>query len=204
MDLLRFGESTYIASHLPSRIWGHIGNPTRDFSPRPLGSKQLPKILASWLFQSLGKSFKLTAEGWKEAEKKKKISLFLCLSYTSFLTLAEVLSLHTRANIRKKFCEKRAGLQGAGGGLSFFSCHCSFPATDHTSLSLPSPCFRDVPTICEPETDNRNTGKINPRIKSFLSPSPPVIHSLLGWWQTNGAYPRSDLFEGTCLLRMKN
>lgn len=52
MDLLRFGESTYIASHLPSRIWGHIGNPTRDFSPRPLGSKQLPKILASWLFHA--------------------------------------------------------------------------------------------------------------------------------------------------------
>ena len=113
-------------------------------------------------------------------EEEEDFLFLVSLLYTSFLTLAEVLSLHTRANIRKKFCEKRAG-QGAGGGLSFFSCHCSFPATDHTSLSLPSPCFRDVPTICEPETDNRNTGKINPRIKSFLSPSPPVIHSLLGW-----------------------
>ena len=117
-------------------------------------------------------------------EEEEDFLFLVSLLYTSFLTLAEVLSLHTRANIRKKFCEKRAG-QGAGGGLSFFSCHCSFPATDHTSLSLPSPCFRSVPTICEPETDNRNTGKINPRIKSFLSPSPPVIHSLLGWWQTN-------------------
>ena len=203
MDLLRFGESTYIASHLPSRIWVHIGNRTRDFSQRRPGTKQLPKILASWLFSSLGKKFlnQLKEDGRKR-EKKKKISFFLCLSYF-VLTLAEVVALHTRANTRENFCEKRAG-QGAGGGLSFFSCHCSFPATDHTSLSLPSPCFRDVPTICEPETDNRNTGKINPRIKSFLSPSPPVIHSLLGWWQTNGAYPRSDLFEGTCLLRMKN
>ena len=34
--------------------------------------------------------------------------------------------------------------------------------------------------------------------------APLFILSLVGWWQTNGAYPRSDLFEGTCLLRMKN
>ena len=32
----------------------------------------------------------------------------------------------------------------------------------------------------------------------------PVIHSLLGWWQTNGAYPRSDLVGRTCLLKVKN
>lgn len=55
------------------------------------------------------------------------------------------------------------------------------PSTDHSSLSLASPCFRDVPTICEPETDNRYTGKINPRIKSFFHLRPPLfILSLAG------------------------
>lgn len=204
IDLLRVGESTCIASHLPSRIWGHIGNRTRDFSQRRPGTKQVPKILASWLFQSLGKKFfnQLKKDGRKRRRRRR--FPFSSVSLTSFLTLAEVVSLHTRANIRENFCEKRAG-QG-GGGLSFFSCHCSFPATDHTSLSLASPCFRDVSTICESETDNETTGtqaRLTLESKAFFTFA-PVIHSLLGWWQTNDASPGSDLVGRTCLLKMKN
>ena len=139
IDLLRVGESTCIASHLPSRIWGHIGNRTRDFSQRRPGTKQLPKILASWLYSSLGKKFlnQLKEDGRKQ-EKKKKISFFLCLSYF-VLTLAEVVALHTREN----FCEKRAG-EKAVVSPSFPA---TAPSTDHTSLNLASLCFRDVPPI---------------------------------------------------------
>lgn len=177
MDLLRFGESTYTASYLPSRIWGHIGNRTRDFSQRRPGTKQLPKNLAPWLFQSLGKKFlnKLKKDGRKRRRRRR--FPFSCVSLTSFLTLAEVVSLHTRANIRENLCEKRAG-QG-GGGLSFFTCNTA-PSTDHTSLSLASPCFRDVSTICESETDNETTGtqaRLTLESKAFFTFA-PVIHSI--------------------------
>ena len=175
IDLLRVGESTCIASHLQSRIWGHIGNRTRDFSQRRPGTKQLPKILASWLSQSLGKRVvKSTKEGWKEAGKKKKISFFLWRLSYFVLTLAEVVALHTREN----FCEKRAGEKTVVSP----SFPATAPSTDHTSLSLASLCFRDVPTIYEPETDNRYTGKINPRIKSLFHLHP---HSFSPWLVAN-------------------
>ena len=78
IDLLRVGESTCIASHLPSRIWGHIGNRSRDFSQRRPGTKQLPKILPPWLFQSLGEKVFKSAEGrWKEAGEEEEDFLFL-------------------------------------------------------------------------------------------------------------------------------
>ena len=134
-----------------------------------------PKSLLLGLSQSLGKRVvKSTKEGWKEAGKKKKISFFLWRLSYFVLTLAEVVALHTREN----FCEKRAG-EKAVVSPSFPA---TAPSTDHTSLSLASLCFRDVPTIYEPETDNRYTGKINPRIKSFFHLHP---HSFSPWLVAN-------------------
>jgi len=167
------------------------------------GSKQLPKILASWLFQSLGKKvFKSTEEGWKKAEKKKKISFFLCLSYFVFDFGGGSLASYSR-EYSWKLLRKTRGTEKAVVSPSFPT---TAPSTDHTSLSLASPCFLDVPTICESETDNETTGtqaRLTLESKAFFTFA-PVIHSLLGWWQTNGAYPRSDLVGRTCLLKMKN
>ena len=82
-------------------------------------AKQLPKILASWLFSSLGKKFlnQLKEDGRKR-EKKKKISFFLCLSYF-VLTLAEVVALHTRASYSWKLLRKTRGTEKAVVSPSF-------------------------------------------------------------------------------------
>ena len=173
IDLLRVGESTCIASHLPSRIWGHIGNRTRDFSKRRPATKQLLKILASWLFQKIGKKvFKSTEGRWKEAGEEEEDFLFLVC-----LLLRFDFGWGSRASYSReyswKLLRKTRGTEKAVVSPSFPA---TAPSTDHTSLSLPSPCFRSVPTICEPETDNRYTGKINPRI---LRP-PLFILSLAG------------------------
>ena len=202
IDLLRFGESTYIASHLPSRIWVHIGNRTRDFSQRRPGTKQLPKILASWLFSSLGKKFlnQLKEDGRKR-EKRKKISFFLCLSYF-VLTLAEVVALHTRANTRENFCEKRAGQRRRWSLLLFLPLLLPQITQVLAYLHL---VFPTSPLSVSLKQTTGTQARLTLESKAFYHLRPPLfILSLVGWWQTNGAYPRSDLFEGTCLLRMKN
>ena len=83
----------------------------------------------------------------------------------------------SRASYSWKLLRKTRGTEKAVVSPSFPA---TAPSTDHTSLSLASLCFRDVPTIYEPETDNRYTDKINPRIKSFFHLQATFILSLAG------------------------
>ena len=140
-----------------------------------------------------------------EGSGRRRRFPFSCVSLTSFLTLAEVVALHILANTRENFCEKRAGERRRWSLL--LSLPLLLPQID-TSLSLASPCFRDVPTQSVSLKQTTGTqARLTLESKAFFTFA-PVIHSLLGWWKTNGAYPRSDLVEGTqegtCLLKMKN